>query len=223
MAEQKKSFVLYGDLIHTTQHLTNEDAGKVFKWVLEYVNDKEPKPLKGLLAAVCEPIKQQLKRDLLKYEIKREQYSEAGKRSAEARKLKKLKEKELEKNSQRTLTNVESRSTNPTVSVNDNVNVTVNVNDIINREADFKKSLQPFLDKYGSNLLNEFYLYWTEKNTNGKKMKFEMNKTFDVSRRLSRWSKNNFNTGKNGKQEKQEQLREFISGSGEYNENEYNS
>jgi hypothetical protein len=219
MAEQKKSFVLYGDLIHTTKHLTNEDAGKVFKWVLEYVNDKHPKPLKGLLAAVCEPIKQQLKRDLLKYESKREQYSEAGKKSAEARRLKKLKEKEHEKDNQRTLTNVESRSTNSTVSVNDNVNVSVNVNNISNREADFKKSLQPFLDKYGSNLLNEFYLYWTEKNVNGKKMKFEMNKTFDVSRRLSRWNNNNFNINKNGKQQKQEQLREFISNSGTNNPN----
>jgi hypothetical protein len=219
MAEQKKSFVLYGDLIHTTQHLTNEDAGKVFKWVLEYVNDNHPEPLKGLLAAVCEPIKQQLKRDLLKYESKREQYSEAGKKSAEARRLKKLKEKELKKDSQRTLTNVESRSTNSTVTVNDSVNVSVTVNDIINREADFKKSLQPFLEKYGANLLNEFYLYWTEKNAKGKKMKFEMNKTFDVSRRLSRWSNNNFNTNKNGKQEKQKQLREFISNSGSNNPN----
>ena len=206
MAEQKKSFVLYGDLIHTTQHLTNEDAGKVFKWVLEYVNDNHPEPLKGLLAAVCEPIKQQLKRDLLKYESKREQYSEAGKKSAEARRLKKLKEKELKKDSQRTLTNVESRSTNSTVTVNDSVNVSVTVNDISNREADFKKSLHSFLDKYGKDMLNDFYLYWTEKNTNGKKMKFEMQKTFDVSRRLSRWSKNNFNTNKNGKQQQQEQL-----------------
>ena len=219
MAEQKKSFVLYGDLIHTTQHLTNEDDGKVFKWVLEYVNDNDPEPLKGLLAAVCEPIKQQLKRDLLKYEIKREQYSEAGKKSAEARRLKKLKEKELKKDSQRTLTNVESRSTNSTVTVNDSVNVSVTVNDISNREADFKKSLHSFLDKYGKDMLNDFYLYWTEKNTNGKKMKFEMNKTFDVSRRLSRWSKNNFNTVKNGKQQKQEQLREFISNSGNNNPN----
>jgi len=208
MAEQKKSFVLYGDLIHTTKHLTDEDAGKVFKWVLEYVNDNHPEPLKGLLAAVCEPIKQQLKRDLLKYEIKREQYSDAGKKSAEARRLKKLKEKE---DNQRMLTNVESRSTNSTVSVNDNVSVNVTVNDIINREADFKKSLQPHLEKYGKDLLNDFYLYWTEKNAKGKKMKFEMNKTFDVSRRLARWSKNNFNTNKNGKQQQQEQLGNITS------------
>ena len=68
MADNKKSFILYCDLIHTTEYLSDEDAGKVFKWVLDYVNDKNPEPLDGLLAAVCEPIKQQLKRDLKKYE-----------------------------------------------------------------------------------------------------------------------------------------------------------
>jgi len=31
------------------------------------------------------------------------------------------------------------------------------------READFKKSLHPFLEKFGSDILNDFYLYWSEK------------------------------------------------------------
>jgi hypothetical protein len=199
MADQKKSFVLYGDLIHTTQHLTNEDAGKVFKWVLEYVNDNEPKPLKGLLAAVCEPIKQQLKRDLLKYETKREQYSEAGKRSAEARRLKKLEAEKESNEIQRTLTNVENRSTKSTVSVNvsDNVNVTDNVikkkSNIIERKQDFKKSLLSFYPKYSKDLLNEFYSYWTEHGDKDKKMRFEKQTSFSTSRRLLRWGKNNFN------------------------------
>jgi hypothetical protein len=63
---------------------------------------------------------------------------------------------------------------------------------IINREAEFKNSLQPFLEEFGSNTLNDFYLYWTEKKPKGKKMLFEMQKTFDVKRRLDRWNKNNF-------------------------------
>ncbi len=32
--------------------------------------------------------------------------------------------------------------------------------------------------------------YWTESNINGNKMKFEMQKTFDVKRRLNKWIKN---------------------------------
>lgn len=68
MAENKKSFVLYSDLIKTFEYLTDEQRGQVIWWVLQYVNDLNPEPLPGLLAAVTEPIKQQLKRDLYKYE-----------------------------------------------------------------------------------------------------------------------------------------------------------
>lgn len=58
------------------------------------------------------------------------------------------------------------------------------------RMAEFKNSLQPFLETYGSSTLNSFYLYWTEKKPNGKKMRFEMEKVFDISRRLGTWKRN---------------------------------
>ena len=61
------------------------------------------------------------------------------------------------------------------------------------KEKDFKKSLQPFLEAFGKDTLNDFYLYWSEMKPNGKKMRYEMEKTFDIKRRLDRWSKNNFN------------------------------
>lgn len=90
--------------------------------------------------------------------------------------------------------------------VKDNNTITNNTITIINREAEFKNSLQPFLETYGKDMLNDFYLYWTEKKPKGRKMLFEMQKTFDVSRRLARWNKNNFNN-KNLKAENNEQLK----------------
>ena len=36
MAENKKSFVLYCDLIHTVEQLPDEVAGKLFKLILNY-------------------------------------------------------------------------------------------------------------------------------------------------------------------------------------------
>ena len=66
MAENKKSFLLYCDLIHTVQKLNDQQAGKLFKHVLEYVNDLNPQT-DDILTEVCfEPIKQNLKRDLRK-------------------------------------------------------------------------------------------------------------------------------------------------------------
>ena len=48
-------------------------------------------------------------------------------------------------------------------------------------------------------MIEEFCDYWTEPTANKKKMLFETNKTFDISRRLARWNKNNFNKNNNGK------------------------
>lgn len=80
MAENKKSFVLYCDLLHTVGHLTDEQAGKLFKHVLNYVNDKDPQTDDVIINLAFEPIKQQLKRDLKKWVGEKKQRSAAGKK-----------------------------------------------------------------------------------------------------------------------------------------------
>lgn len=75
MAKDKKSIILYCDLIHTINGLSDDEAGKVFKHLLSYVNDLNPEPPDRLTQIVFEPIKQQLKRDLKSWE------DELGKKS----------------------------------------------------------------------------------------------------------------------------------------------
>ena len=181
MAENKKSFIAYSDWKDTFDALPDDKAGLLIKHIFAYVNDEDPISEDVLVNAVFQNIKNALKRDLVKWDKQYKQRVLAGKKSAEIRK--------------RNATSVNERSISSTV--NDNVNVSVTVNDnvkksINNREADFKKSLQPFLEEFGKDTLNEFYLYWTEKKPKGRKMLFEMQKTFDIKRRLDRWSKNNF-------------------------------
>lgn len=130
MAESKKGFVLYADIWKTISKLDNEKAGQLFKHILQYVNDMNPKTEDLLIEIAFEPIKQQLKRDLEKWEKIRVKRSEAGQKSAEAR-------KDRATNST-SVKSVEQTPTNSTVSVNDNVNVTVNVNDINNKTAKAK-------------------------------------------------------------------------------------
>jgi hypothetical protein len=87
------------------------------------VNDKNPDTEDSLVKVAFIPIKKQLKRDLEKYEDKREQWSIAGKKSAESRKLKK----------EQTLNNVLTESTNvKSVATESTVNVNVNDNVIHN-------------------------------------------------------------------------------------------
>lgn len=68
MAKDKRSFLLYSDIHFTVQKLTDDQAGKLFKHILGYVNDENPSLNDILIELVFEPIKQQLKRDLKKYE-----------------------------------------------------------------------------------------------------------------------------------------------------------
>ena len=128
MAENKKSFILYADLINNIDHLTNEEKGMLFNHLLEYVNDMNPILEDRLILTAWKPIERQLKRDLLKFEEVKGKRSDAGKESARLRALNKAQQ------SSTNPTHVESvqhRSTNPTVSVNDNVN-----DNVINKQKE---------------------------------------------------------------------------------------
>lgn len=68
------------------------------------------------------------------------------------------------------------------------------------RAKEFYGSLVDYVGTYGAQMVREFYDYWTESNANGAKMRFEMEKVFDVGRRLATWAKRDkiINTQKNG-------------------------
>jgi len=89
MAENKNSFVLYCDLIHTVNQLPDDKAGELFKHILSYVNDEDPTTDDIIINISFEPIKQQLKRDLKKYEGICKRNSENGKKGGRPKKPKK--------------------------------------------------------------------------------------------------------------------------------------
>lgn len=186
MAENKKSFVAYCDWQETFNALPDEVAGKLIKHIFAYVNDENPETDDVLINAVFANIKHTLKRDLDKYEHKRKQQSEAGKKSASVRKER-----------QRKSTNVKERSTDSTdsVSVSDNVSVS---DTIEKRKSDFQKKVYAFKEN-DKMLLSEFISYWTESNEGGKKMRFELakNQPFNIGRRLGTWKKNQRNFNRN--------------------------
>ena len=74
------------------------------------------------------------------------------------------------------------------IEANKNVNDNVNENNNIEmRKQEFADSLKSFLGVYGKELLNDFYLYWSETTLNNKKMRYELEKTFSLERRLNTW------------------------------------
>jgi hypothetical protein len=68
MPDRKKSFILYADLIHTVRKLPPDKAGELFMCVLKYVNSEDVHIDDLLVDIAFEPIRQQLDRDMERYE-----------------------------------------------------------------------------------------------------------------------------------------------------------
>jgi len=151
MAEEKKGFILYTDVLHTVEKLTDEQAGKLFKHILKYVSDLNPE-CKDLITEIAfEPIKQSLKRDLLKWGDKKQKRSEAGKIGANKR--------------WQNIAN-DSKRIKPIANIADNVNVNVNVKDIYKSFAhlsitndEVKKLLVNYSSNQISDILNDIENY----------------------------------------------------------------
>ena len=62
------------------------------------------------------------------------------------------------------------------------------------REIEFRDSLVEYVNKYGKAMIRAFFEYWTEKQPKGKKMRFEMQKVFDIKKRLVTWSSKDWNS-----------------------------
>lgn len=179
MAENKKSVLIYCDLIHTVKHLPDELAGKLFKHFLAYVNDEDPQTDDVMLKIAFEPIKQQLKRDLQKYNNIVERNRANGAKGGRPKKPTGLtgNPKEPKK----------ADTDNDTDTGNDKENVNVKENKEI-RALKFAASVQVFKNKYDLKMLEAFISYWTESRPTGKKLRFEAQTFFDISKRLTTWS-----------------------------------
>lgn len=65
------------------------------------------------------------------------------------------------------------------------------------RKKDFYQSLVPFLGKYPKEMIRAFFDYWSETNKSGTKMRYELEKTWELPLRLSTWARREPLSGKN--------------------------
>jgi len=215
MAENKKSFVLYSDSQGLINQLPDDVAGRLFKHIYAYVNDENPIADELLLNIAFEPIKMQLKRDLIKWVDIKETKSNNGNLGNLKRYNIDLYEKvlsnnitlkeaiELAKTRKNSHSDIVPSQDIAKLAVNDNVNVNV-INKIESRSQIFKDSLLEYKNKHQVNMLKEFYNYWTEPNQSKTKMRFELEKTWSLDRRLETWAKreNSFNVKPQIKQDR---------------------
>lgn len=208
MAKGKNSILIYTDWIDTFESLTDEEAGKLAKHLFRYINDKNPIAPDRLTEISFIPIKNSLKRDLKKWQLELDKKSDGGKLGnlkrwnldlyelAIKKEITIERAEEIAKERIKSHTDTQRKNESlPIASVADSVLVPVSVlvkeekkKEIEERKSAFAYSLEIFKDKYPKEMLIAFYHYWCEKNITGKKMKFEMEKTFEVSLRLSTWA-----------------------------------
>jgi len=74
------------------------------------------------------------------------------------------------------------------------------------RAKEFYNKLRPFIKEYKPELLRKFYDHWTQYNDGGLKMAFEKERTFQISRRLATFKRNDENWNKNSQEVKPEIL-----------------
>lgn len=56
------------------------------------------------------------------------------------------------------------------------------------KKQKFYEDCKPYLGKYPKEMLRAFYNYWTEMNKSGTKLKFELQQTFEIGKRLATWA-----------------------------------
>ena len=149
--KKKKSLLHYADLIHTVGQLPAEKQGDLFMHILRYVNDENPTTTDPLVKLAFEPIKQQLKRDLVKWK----DISDKRRKAA------------LDRWNKQDNANADKSMQEPYG--NDTVNDTVNVNDIVTyiiqqTKKDYtdyyylsEKGYQDLVDEFRVNKLDNEY------------------------------------------------------------------
>lgn len=68
------------------------------------------------------------------------------------------------------------------------------------RRKAFYDSLVPYIEIYGKETVRAFFDYWSEPNKSCTRMRYEMERTWDLARRIARWAANEkqFNPKQNG-------------------------
>lgn len=66
------------------------------------------------------------------------------------------------------------------------------MNNLTDREHSFKIELAKQIS-FPQSVRDEFFEYWSEPNKSGTKMRYELQKTWDLKRRLQRWQRSNNN------------------------------
>ena len=196
----KKSFLIYDDWGDLVETLPDEDKGRVFSALFRFSATGEVSDLSNPAAdMLLKVMVKQLRDDKEKYDRKCEKNKEnSAKRFIDGYRTisndndgyrtmtDKDKDKELDKDKEKDSLK-DKEKTNVNVSKKESEKVAAEAATSARKEK-FYASLVPFVDKYGKDMIREFFDYWSEMNRSKSKMRFEQQSTWELALRLKTWA-----------------------------------
>ena len=210
----RKSFIIYTDALQVLDELDDAQAGRLFKAIKAFQSD-DPSADELLKSDIVTrlafiPFKSSFERDIEKYNEKVERLQKNVSRNRDDIDTKSGHNRnEIDTISTRNLDDIAGVNVNvnvsDNVSVNDklkdkektNVNVSKKESEKVGvaaeaatsaRKEKFYASLVPFVDKYGKDMIRDFFDYWSEMNRSKTKMRFEQQATWELALRLKTWA-----------------------------------
>ena len=204
-----KTFLLYAEAAPQIDLLSDEEAGQLFKALFHYVADGDELVTNNrVLAMTFSVFKAQIDRGAEKYEETCRKRTEAINKRWE--KYRSIQENTNEYKCIEENTNEGNNNPNPNPKPNpqnkkeskkknpiDAATAAARLNE---RKEGFYNSLIPYVTQYGKDMVRAFFDYWSEPNKSNSKMRFELERTWDLARRLGTWASrdNQFNHRSNG-------------------------
>lgn len=202
---KKDTFVFRKEWKDAISGLPDEVRLEIYEAIIEYGTTGKSSDLKPMAMLAFNFAKATLDRDVERYEEVKKKRSDAGKKHKGNQYTNKMEQ-------------TEQNGTNGTNGT-DNVGVYGSSNEdkkkppkggkkdaaaaaalLEGRKEDFYNTLIPFVAKYGKEMVRAFFDYWSEPNKSNSKMRYELERTWDLSRRLGMWASrdNQFNHRSNG-------------------------
>ena len=201
-----KTFLLYAEAAPQIDLLSDEEAGQLFKALFHYVADGDELVTNNrVLAMTFSVFKAQIDRGAEKYEETCRKRTEAINKRWE--KYRSIQENTNEYNSIEKNTNEGNNNPNhkpnpqnKKESTKKKIDAATAAARLNERKEDFYNSLIPYVTQYGKDMVRAFFDYWSEPNKSNSKMRFELERTWDLARRLGTWASrdNQFNHRSNG-------------------------
>lgn len=111
-----------------------------------------------------------------------------------------LKTKEKKPNAKKSKSDIKAKETNIEENRIEKNNTEIRIEkkkrEFEDRKLKFALTLAPFEKIYGRPMLSDFLKYWTEPNESNSKFRRELEKTWDLERRLETWARNDKNIPK---------------------------